>query len=76
MPFTEKEKAFYKFWKSDLSKTRILSSSNYVDTTVWWHHLDSNETHGEKATWKLYKDAASWFEQIQEASKINVKYNS
>ena len=31
-------------------------------------HLDSNETHGEKAKWELHKNAKCCFEQILEAA--------
>ena len=31
------------------------------------HHIDPNQTHGEKARWKLHKNAACCFEQILEA---------
>ena len=33
------------------------------------HHMDANETHGEKATGELYKNFACCFEQISEPYK-------
>ena len=32
------------------------------------HHMDADKTHGEKATWKLQKNATSYIEQILEAT--------
>ena len=32
----------------------FLPSCGYVSTTVWMHHMDANETHGEKATQECY----------------------
>ena len=39
-----------------------------ISTTVWMHHLDSNETCGEKARWELNENAVYSFEQILEAT--------
>ena len=41
----------------------FLPNCDYVGTIVWMHHLDTDETHGEKARWKLHKNATSYFEQ-------------
>ena len=48
----------------------IFPSCSYVPTTVWLHHLGTNEMHGKKAWWELHKDAACCFEQILEASPL------
>ena len=32
------------------------------------HYMDTNKTHGEKARWKLQKNATCCFEQILEAT--------
>ena len=32
------------------------------------HHMDTNKMYGEKAWWQLYKNAASCFEQVLEAT--------
>ena len=50
-------------WKSNISD--ICKRGN---TTVWLHHLEFNETPGEKARWELHNDAACYFEQILEAT--------
>ena len=55
-------------WWDKIKKTEILLSCNHVNTTVWWHNLDSNKTNREKAKWELYQDAACCFEQILEAA--------
>ena len=47
---------------------RFLPSCGCVSTTVWMHHLYSNETHGEKVTWELHKNVMCCFEQILEAA--------
>ena len=44
----------------------FLLSYDQTCTTVWLHHLDINETLGEKARLKLNKDTALCFEQILE----------
>ena len=46
----------------------ILLSCSYVSTTVWMHHMDFDETLGEKVRWKLHKDAICYFKQILEAA--------
>ena len=46
---------------------KFLPSNGCVSTTVWMHHLDANETHGEKVRWKLHKKATCCFKQILEA---------
>ena len=42
-----------------INKTGFLPSCGCVRITVWMHHLDANETHGEKARWELHKNASS-----------------
>ena len=32
------------------------------------HHMDADEAHREKALWQLHKNAASYIEQILEAT--------
>ena len=46
----------------------FLNFEDCVSSTVWMHHLDSNETRKEKAVWKLYKYAPCWFKQIIKAA--------
>ena len=58
--------------KSDLShkiKRQFLQSCSRVGTIVWMHYLNCNETHGEKAWWKLQKNAA-WFWKIPGSSTL------
>ena len=58
-------------WKSDQTdkmKRSFFSSRGRVDTGVWMHFVDSNETHGEKASRQLHKNAASHIEQVLEAT--------
>ena len=40
---------------------RILPSCSCVSTTVWKHHLNSNEKHEEKAWWKLLQECYQHF---------------
>ena len=47
---------------------QFLSSSSRVDTAVWIHYIDANETDGEKAWRRLHKNAASNIEQVLEAT--------
>ena len=48
--------------------TAFLPSSGRVDTAVWMHDMDANETDGEKAWQQLHKNAASNIEQVLEAT--------
>ena len=45
-----------------------LLSCSRVCTTVWLHHMDSNQTLGEKVRWEPRKDTVCCFEQILEAA--------
>ena len=38
-------------------QTQFLPSSGHVDTAVWMHYLDANQTNGEKAWGQLHKNA-------------------
>ena len=51
--------------KSDLSDK---IKQDFFQTPVWIHHMNANKMHGKKATWKLHKNAMSYFEQILEAT--------
>ena len=46
----------------------FLLSSGRVDTAIWMHHFDANETAGEKARRQLHKNAARNIEQVLEAT--------
>ena len=46
---------------------QFFPSNSYVDTAIWIHYMDTNETYGEKE-WQLDKNAASCIEQVQEAT--------
>ena len=48
--------------------TPTLPSSDRVDTAIWMHYMDANETVGEKAWRQLHKNAASNIEQVLEAT--------
>ena len=39
-----------------------------INTTVWVHHINPNEIHGEKDKWELHKIASYCFEQILKAT--------
>ena len=55
-------------WKSDFSnKKKILPSCDCISSTVGMHHMDINETHGEKARGELHKNATCSLEQVLEA---------
>ena len=51
-----------------ISIVRFLPSCGCVSTTVWLHHLDDNETPGEKARRELHNNDRCCSEQILEAS--------
>ena len=44
----------------------------HVDTAVWMHYMDANETDGEKAWRQQHKNAASNIEQVLEATPHKV----
>ena len=39
-----------------------------VGTIVWKHHLNSNETHGEKARWELHENITCFESNIAQSS--------
>ena len=47
---------------------QFFLSSGRVDTAVWIHYMDANETYGEKAWQQLHKNAASNIKQVLEAT--------
>ena len=55
-------------WSLWLNKTGILLCSTRVSPIVWLHHLDFNESPGEKAGRELLKDAVCGFKQILEVT--------
>ena len=55
-------------WPDWQNETQFLPSSGCVDTAVWMHYMDANETAREKAWWQLHKNAARNIEQVLEAT--------
>ena len=53
----------WKFYLSDKIKWDFFQEMCSVSTAVWMHPLNSKETHGKKAIWKLSKNAMRCFEQ-------------
>ena len=51
-------------WSIWLNKTGFLLSYGCVNTTVWMHHVDTNQKHREKARWEIYKNAVCSFKRI------------
>ena len=51
-----------------INKTGIILDCNYVNTTVWLHHLDFNKMPEEKATWEQHTNDGYCLEQILEAA--------
>ena len=47
---------------------QFLQNSSCVDTAIWMHYIDTNQTDGEKAWRQLHKNASSNFEQVLEAT--------
>ena len=45
-----------------------MEGSGRIDTAVWMHYLDANETAGEEAKRQLHKNAASNIEQVLAAT--------
>ena len=50
------------------NETQFLPSSGRVDTAVWMHYMDTNETDDEKFWRQLHKNAAGNIEQVLEAT--------
>ena len=46
----------------------LLPGSGRIDTAIWMHYMDSNETAGEEARRQLHKNAASNLEQVLAAT--------
>ena len=53
-------------YSSIVYETQFLSSRGRIDTAIWMHYLDADKTAGEKARWRLHKNAASNIEQVLE----------
>ena len=47
---------------------QFLPSSSCLNTAIWMHYIDANETAGEKARRQLHKNATGNFEQVLEAT--------
>ena len=47
---------------------QFLPGSCRIDTTVWMHYMDANETAEEEARRQLHKNAASNIEQVLAAT--------
>ena len=43
---------------------QFLPGSGCVDTAIWMHYMDANETAGEETRRKLHKNAESSIEQV------------
>ena len=59
-------------WSIRWKKMGFLPSCVRFNTTIWMHHMDANETHGEKARWEIHKKTTCYLEQILKA-KLNKK---
>ena len=58
-------------WRSDLSdkiKCSFFPGRSCVHTAIWMHHMDADKLYREKACRQLHKNAASYNEQILEAT--------
>ena len=51
-----------------LNKTLFFLSSGLVDTAIWIHYIDANQTYGKKVWRQLHKNAANFIEEILEAA--------
>ena len=67
VPSTE-DKINIRLVKAWTDINRFLPSSGCVNSTVWMHHMDADETYREKARRELHKNAMSYIEQILEAT--------
>ena len=47
-----------------------MKSSGRVDTAIWMHYMDANETDEEKAWRQLHKNAASNIEQVPKKQQL------
>ena len=50
------------------NETQFLPGSCRIDTAVWMHYMDANETDREKDGRQIHKNAASNIEQVLEAT--------
>ena len=48
-----------------LNETQFLPGSDRVDTALWMHYLDANQTAKEEARWQLHKNVASSIEHLR-----------
>ena len=55
-------------WPDRLNETQFLPGSGRIDTAVWMHYLDANQTAGEEAGRQLHKNVASNIEQVLAAT--------
>ena len=55
-------------WSHLQNKAVFLLSRGRVNTIVWMQHIDSNETHGQKARSDLDKNVTYYFEQTLKAA--------
>ena len=58
-------------WKSDLTdkmKRSFFQAAVHIDTAVWMHYLDANETAEKKARRQLHKNIESNIEQVLAAT--------
>ena len=52
-------------WKSDLTdEMKFLPGSGWVDTAIWMHYMDANQTAGEETRRQLHKNVESNIEQV------------
>ena len=51
-----------------IPETQFLSGCGRVDTAIWMHYLDADETVGEEARRQLHKNVASSIEQVLAAT--------
>ena len=55
-------------WSICLDKTWFFTSCNYVHTTIWMHHMNTNKTQREKSWCELQKNFECCLEQILKAT--------
>ena len=54
-------------WKSDLTdwnEAQFLPGSGCIDTAIWMHYMDANQTAGEETWRQLHKNVESNIEQV------------
>ena len=51
------------------NEAQFLSGSGCIDTAIWMHYMDANQTAGEETWRQLHKNVKSYIEQVLETTR-------